>query len=266
MTIKNNILDTLHTKNLKMIPRWQFIVYSILVVLGLVFIFLVTVFFFSLMLFVLSRYGYMYMPFFGFMATLKALSAIPLLLFGATIILLVLIEVISRKYTISFKRPLIVTLLSTTSFVVIVSFIISETSMHDYIHTYAKSRRIDIMSRAYDRPIPFKLKDDMTVVRGEVVATTSTSTSIRLFDGVILTAYASTSLMDRFIQPEIGKDIILLGTFLGDRIEILDIRAAPRATFGRHMGGGKHMHDGVRGSMSNDIGMPIIRVQTGVDK
>lgn len=116
MTIKHTILDTLNTKNLKMIPRWRFVSYSILGVLGMIFIFLAAVFVFSLMLFVLSRYGFMYMPFFGFMATVKALSAIPLLLLFATIVLLVLIEIISRQYTIAFKRPLVVTLLSITSF------------------------------------------------------------------------------------------------------------------------------------------------------
>jgi hypothetical protein len=182
------------------------------------------------------------MPMFGFMATLKALSAIPFLLLLFTILLFIMIEIISRKYTFAFKQPLVVTLLCITLCAAVVSFFISETPMHEYIHDYAKSHRIDMMARAYDRPLPFKQKEDMTVIRGEVVATTSTSTSVMLFDGVILTAYASTSLVDRFIQPEIGKDIVLFGTFLGDTFEILDIREASQMPFGGKMNFRKEMH------------------------
>jgi hypothetical protein len=222
----------------------------------MIFIFLAAVFVFSLMLFVLSRYGFMYMPFFGFMATVKALSAIPLLLLFATIVLLVLIEIISRQYTIAFKRPLVVTLLSITSFAAVVSYIISQTGIHEYIHSYAKLHRLDMMSRAYDRPIPFKPRGDMTVIRGEVVATTSTSTSVRLFDGVVLIAYASTSFNNTFVQPEVGRDIVLFGTFLGDRFEIIDIREAPQMPFGGRVDGRNKMHNDMRNSLNPSI-MPI---------
>lgn len=239
-----------------MIPRWQFIAYSILGALGLLFIFLVVVFVFSLMLFVLSRYGFMYMPFFGFMATVRALSAIPLLLLFVTIVLLVLIEVISCKYSIAFKQPLVVTLLSITLLAAVVSFIISQTSIHEYLHDYAKENHLDMMSRVYDRPIPFREKDDMTIIRGEVVATTSTSTLVRLYDGVVLTAYASTSLLGTFVQPEIGDDIVLFGTFLGDKFEIIGIREAPHMPFGERLGGRHRMHMDMRGDMNTSI-MPL---------
>ena len=244
--IKTKILESVHKNNVTMIPRWKFVLYSSVGIFGIGFTFLVTVFVLSLILFLLSRYGFMYLPFFGFMATMHALQAIPLVLLICTIVLLVLIEVMSRYYSFSFRRPLAVTLLLLTSGVTIVSFIISETPVHEYIRGYAKDHHMDMFARMYDRPLPFDETGAHDVLRGEVIASGSTSTTLRLFDGVTVIAYASTTLVRPLAMPDVGDDVVVFGRITGDDFEMVDVLPAPHSPFGgpMHVRGGD---DGPRG-------------------
>ena len=228
--LKDKIIQTLSSGEIKMIPKWRLILYSFAAILGALFLFLIVVFSFSFIFFVLSRYGFMYLPMFGFMTTLHMLSAIPLLLLLCTVALIFVIELISRKYAFSFRKPLIVTLLSITSLAVVLSFIISITPMHEYMRDYAKEHDIPIVSKAYRRPIPLDSGRDMTVLRGMVVTASSSFITVRLFDGVEVTARASTTL-GGLTLPAVNSDVLLFGSFVNADFEIIEIKNAPRIPF-----------------------------------
>ncbi len=220
--LKTKILHTLSKENIKMIPRWKFVLYSSLGIIGIIFAFLLAVFAGSLFLFVLSKYGFMYMSFFDLITTVRALNLIPILLLVMTVFLLIVIETISRNYTFSFRKPLALTLLLFTSLTVVISFVLSQTGMHQYIRDYAKSHHMDMVSRAYNRPRPWKGENGVTVIRGEVIKTSTTTATVRLFDGSTLTVYASTTA-NGFSKPEVGSDIVIFGKFFGDRFQIMSI-------------------------------------------
>ena len=234
--LKTKILDTVEKNNIRMIPKWKFVLYSVLGMIGIVFVFLLAVFSFSLVLFVVSKSGVMHMPLYGLMTALYALNAIPLLLLLVTIVLLIIIELISQQYSFSFRRPLMVTLLVVTSLAVLVSFAVSQTSMHEYVRDYAKSHRMSMMSRAYERPLPFKNIDGMTVVRGVVEEVSASTTVLRLFDGTLLKTFASTT--GTGMMPEVGEDVVMLGSFSGDRFEVQAIRE-PGTPFNKGQKSGK---------------------------
>jgi uncharacterized BrkB/YihY/UPF0761 family membrane protein len=223
--LKIKILDIVSKENIKMIPRWKFVLYSVLTVVGLFFIFFLAVFTGSLVLFVLSKYGFLDIPFFDFLKTLHALSAIPLLLLFTTVFLLVVIEIISRSYTFTFRKPLGITLLVITSCTVIVSYAVSQTPIHEILRNYARDHNIDMMKRAYDRPRPFARGGDMAVLRGVVTEISTSTILIRTFDGAIRTVYGSTT-NPMFNKFEIGADVVAFGRmheddFQIDRIKVL---------------------------------------------
>jgi hypothetical protein len=234
--LKTKILHTVKHNNIAMIPRWKFVLYSVLGIVGIIFIFFLAVFVLSLIFFVLSRYGFMYLPFFGFLATLHALRAIPLLLLVCTIVLLVIIELISRSYSFSFRRPLAVTLLILTSCAVVASFFVSELGIHDYVRGYARNHHIVMMERMYERPLPLgRVQGDIGILRGEVVTSTPTTTVLRLFDGATVVAYASTTRGDYFIVPSVGDDVMIFGNTIDGHFEIMNIRTTPVPPFGYRM-------------------------------
>ncbi len=228
--LKDKIIQTLSSGEIKMIPKWRLVLYSLAAILSVLFLFLIVVFSFSFIFFVLSRYGFMYLPMFGFMTTLHMLSAIPLLLLLCTVALLFIIELISRRYAFSFRKPLIITLLVITSSAVLLSFLVSITPMHEYMRDYAKEHNIPIVSRAYRRPIPLDGGRDMTVLRGTVVTASSSFITVRLFDGVEVTARASTTL-GALTLPVENSDVLLFGIFVNGDFEIVEIKNAPRIPF-----------------------------------
>jgi hypothetical protein len=251
--LKTKILHIVSKENIKMIPRWKFVLYSTLGIIGIIFAFLLALFTGSLVLFVLSKYGFLDMSFFDFIGTLHALNAIPALLLVATVLLLILIEVISRNYTFSFRRPLGITLLAITSVTVVISFAISKTGVHEIIRDYARSHHLDIMSRAYDRPRDFRREDGMTVVRGLVIETSTTTATVRIFNGDMLVVEGTTT-GEGFSKPEVGSDVVVFGKFNGKIFEVTSIRVAtPPSMSGKR-------REGFNGEapMNNTMGMPPV--------
>jgi len=225
--LKSKILETVKNNDIRMIPKWKFVLYSSLGVVGILFTFLIVIFVMSLGLFVFSKYGLMDMPVFGFIHVINMLRAIPILLLLCTIVLLVLIEALSIKYAFAFRRPLAVTLLVITSIAVCVSFFISQTPLHSYIRDYMRSNNYDMVTRVYDRPsMPFA-RYGTEVLRGEVDAISPTSIVLQLFDGSLVVAYASTTITSangvNIHNLKIGDDIILLGTFVGSSSDTFEI-------------------------------------------
>ena len=86
--------------------------------------------------------------------------------------------------------------------------------MHEYVHGYAKDHNIEMMRRVYDRPLPFRpLSGGRDVLRGEVIEVTASGTTLRLFDGTTITAYASSSLNSSVTLPEVGDTVVIFGVF-----------------------------------------------------
>lgn len=235
-----------------MTPRWKFVLYAALGLLGMGFFFFLAIFTFSLVIFVLSKYGFLHLPFFEFMGALHALNVIPVVLLVVTILLLAIIELISRSYSFSFRRPLGVTLLAVTSLAILVSFGISMTNVHEYVRDYARDHRLGFVSQAYDRPVPLKQRNGITAIRGMVIATTSSSVSLKLFDGNTFVGFSSTtSIFSSSLM--LGADVVMFGTFMGDNFTIQEIREAPRQPFKR--ASNKKEGNGPR----NEINRPLMR-------
>ncbi len=242
--IKTTILETLQKDTLHMIPKWKFVLYSSLGIIGLIFTFLLTVFIVSLILFVLSRYGLLHMPFFEFMGALQALTVIPIVLLLVAVILLVLLEVCSRYYSFSFTLPLSVTLLILMCVVAGSSYLVSQTQVHDYARDYADRNHLNMMVQAYDRPVPFKKINGLDVLRGEVVATSTDSVTIEMLNGTAIVAYGTSSdTVANFVPPLLDTDIIILGNFIQGRFIITNMRSAGDMPFGKY----KRTHHYIQG-------------------
>ncbi len=228
--LKTKIIETLTKGDIKMIPKWRLVLYSLGFLASVSFLFLVAVFALSLIFFLLSRYGFMYLPIFGFMTTIHMLRAVPPLLLLCTVVLLVIIEIVSRRYAFSFRRPLALTLLFTTSLAVVFSFFIGITPMHEYIRDYAEEHDIKVMSDAYRRPLPLRVDGDITVLRGNVLTSSTSFITLELFDGVEVRAYASTTRND-IVLPQTGSDVLLFGNFVSGDFVIAEIKNAPNIPF-----------------------------------
>lgn len=233
--LKNIILDTVKKQNIRMIPKWKFVLYSFLGVFSIIFLFIISTFLLSLIFFVLSRYGFMDMPLFGFVHSLETLRAVPLPLFICAVFLLIVTESLARHYSFSFKRPLLITLFGAVALVTLSSFVISRTPIHEYVEEYAKKHHLGMVSRAYDRPMPFrKQREGMDVVRGEIIERVGGTLTLKLFDGKLVTAHGTTTVPFEGIPPfaATGDDVVLLGNFKDGIFEIENMRPSSKKLFG----------------------------------
>lgn len=231
--IKQHIEEMVHKSGVKMIPRWKFVLYSSLGIVGLIFTFFALIFITSLILFLLSKYGFLYLPFFGFGAALHGVTAIPGLLVTLGIVLVILVELLARHYSFSFKKPLLVTISVIVLGATLIGYAVSLTSFHEVVRDYARKGHMGGgMMHAYDRPLPFKKEKGMTVVRGVVIATTSTTFSVQAYDEEVTMVFAS-STDDKFVFPMIGDDILVFGKVNDGKFEVIGVRARP--SFERHL-------------------------------
>lgn len=225
-TIKSTILEFVEKNNITMIPRWKIILYSLLGIGGLFFTFLALVFMVSLIVFVLSKYGFIYMPLFGMGALTESLQALPLLLFICTLALICLVEILARRYAFSFRKPVLITLLGVTLIATFIGFLVALSPLHTEVRSYARDHKIGFVLRQYDRPGP----RDATMLRGVVIATTSGAVTIQLFNDATTTVYASTT-REQIMLPALGDDVIVFGRMVGGTFEAVGIRQAPRLPF-----------------------------------
>lgn len=229
-TIKNKILDIVESKKITMIPRWKFVLYSLLALSTLCFSFLLLLFVVSLVMFLFARYGFMYLPMFGFEATLHAITGIPVMLSLFGLLLALLTEVISRQFSFSFRKPLLVTLCSIVGAALVVGYFVSITPLHTMMRGYAKERHFERFNRLYEHPPHDEWHEGRAVLRGEVIATSTGSLTLSLFNSMVRMVYA-TGTGDSFEKVELGDDVIVFGIIHNDRFEVIKLRSSPEMLF-----------------------------------
>lgn len=234
--IKNKILDIVENKNLEMIPRWKFFLLTSLAVFGLIFSFLLLLFVISLILFILLKYGFMYLPLFGFGAISHMVTGIPVILAASGLLLVVIVELLSKHFAFSFKKPVMTTLLLIIVSAFVIGFAITLTPFHRVMHGYVRNNHMDGFTRMYERTSSEGGRQGMAVLRGEVVSTTTDTLTLSLFGDALSMVYA-TSAGEQFTSLGIGDDIVVFGIMSNGRFEVLQIREAPLLPFEKRRAG-----------------------------
>lgn len=180
--IKDSLLENIERNKVHIIPKWRFVLYTVLAATGLLFAFLGLVFVISFVIFLLTKYGVIYMPLFGFGALLHGLASIPLTLLFLGVILIIVTELAAKTFAFSFKRPVIVTVLSVMIVATVAGCFVNLTPLHDNIREYGRNGNMGGIMHAYDRPMPFGDEMGQTIERGIVIATSTAGFVLQRFD------------------------------------------------------------------------------------
>lgn len=227
--LKETILHKVTHDSISMIPRWKFVMYSLLFIFASLFVAGVVIFCLSLFLFVLSSHGMLHLSFFDFVAMLMTIKVLPALLLIFTLILVGVLHMIARRYTVAFRWPLLSVFLLISMVAVALSYFVSETPLHTHVRNFARGHHVGMMEHMYDRPHDI-LPGRPDVIRGEVLSVASSSFRIRAFDGKEFLVNASRteeyspSLLS---QLQAGDDVTVFGSFTqdGDTFDMLLLRA-----------------------------------------
>jgi hypothetical protein len=131
----NDIIEKI--KELKMRPKWHFIIESALIVALFVLIFLLTLFITTLFLFYLRRFGIFFGP-------------LPLILFFLAVIFIVVAEILVNHYALAYHKPVIYSLIIIVLFVVVFGFLLDMARIHERM----EEKNVPMIRRIYRMPPP----------------------------------------------------------------------------------------------------------------
>jgi hypothetical protein len=148
-SIKDQVMEAIKRGQVKMRPRWHFVLRASLFFTGLTIVSMALVYLASFIIFFFQRTGAISVPVFGFRGIISFLFSLPWLLILFGIIFVVLLELLIRRYSFAYRRPLLYSLLGIIVFASLVGFVVSKTSLHRGFFARAQERKLPIAGPLY---------------------------------------------------------------------------------------------------------------------
>jgi hypothetical protein len=149
--LKDEILQEIETRNIKMRPKWQFVLYSSAAILAGIVLWLTVIYVASFIVFVLDYSGVWFVPNLGGNGWYHFLLSVPWILIILLISLFLLLEYIIKRSSFSYRRPLIYSILITIFLIVIGTYSISKTSLHLALLKSAEKNNLPVAGPMYRR-------------------------------------------------------------------------------------------------------------------
>jgi hypothetical protein len=151
LDLRDEILQEIEEKHIKMRPKWQFVLYSMVAILAGIVLWLTLIYVASFIVFILDYNGVLVLPNLGDKSWFYFLLSLPWLLIILIIILFYLLEYIVKRFSLSYRRPLIYSILITVFLIVVGTYSISKTSLHRALLDSAEKDRLPIAGPLYRR-------------------------------------------------------------------------------------------------------------------
>ncbi len=149
------IIEKIKAGEVVMRPRWHFACQTIFWTLGLIVVSLVALYLTSFLMFVLHSSGMRFMPLFGYRGIAFAVISSPWVLISATFLFVAVLYVLVRKFSFSYRKPVVYSLLATVFGVLLVSTMIHFLEIHSRMYTFSERHSIPGISKMYQSlPLP----------------------------------------------------------------------------------------------------------------
>jgi hypothetical protein len=136
--IKATIMQKIRAGEMRMRPRWQFVLQSALLVLGSVTVGLAVLYLASLFVFASRLNGAFYAPSFGVMGLLPFLRAMPWVLIALALLFIAALELLVRHFAFAYRQPLLYSALGVIAFSIVGTSLVLETALHDRLEARAE--------------------------------------------------------------------------------------------------------------------------------
>ena len=110
--ISEKVLDTIKARDLKMRPRWYFILRDVLGVVAIVIVLLMAVYLASFIVFVLHQNGAWFVPVFGLDGWFALFNALPWMLILLSAAFIIILAVLVKRYDFAYQWPMVYSILA----------------------------------------------------------------------------------------------------------------------------------------------------------
>lgn len=221
-SLREEVLQSIKNGRIKMRPKWQFVLETLLFISGAALLLFATVYLFGFVIFSLRQTGAWFGPGYGSRGWFAFFNAMPWLLIFLSVIFIAALEIFIKHRTLAYRTPLIFSVLAIVLLALIGGGLTAD--LHRDPFYSARENRLPFAGGMYRRYGMPPLKD---VRRGVVVATTTNG-----FEFSEMRGQTSTILLskDTRLSPncriEPGQALVVFGEEMPDGIRAFGIREA----------------------------------------
>lgn len=220
--LRRSVVDAIKKGTVQMRPRWHFVLLSALTVIGAVIGLLVLIYMASLSVFFLHDSGAWFVPSFGGRGWFSFLRSIPWLLILLTVIFAGLLEILVRRYTFVYRKPLLLSALGIVALVLLGGFLFAATPFHRQMQFFASHHQLP-PPLAFIYGAPFRMPPPPDVYHGVILATTTSGFVLDDQNGAGTTTVLinGQTRLPYGIDFSVGTEVVVVG----DRIGSSTVRA-----------------------------------------
>lgn len=221
-SIRDNILKSIEAGRVTMKPKWHFVLRTSLLVIGIVLAVLALLYLISFIIFILHQTGSWFVPAFGMRGLTEFLLSFPWLMFVLAGLFILVLEILVRRYSFGYRKPLLYTILGIVVLVGAGGFIVAQTSFHRGLFDQARLEHLPFGGSLY-REYGTPHRDN--VVIGSITAIQADGYILQdrrdeIFQ--IITSDDTEYANDDDIQ--VGDSIVVFGNRDSNSIQALNIR------------------------------------------
>ena len=154
-SLRERVLGVIETGQAVMRPKWHFILKGALLIVGGVILSLALIYVASLVVFASRQGGAWFVPAFGPQGWFAFMVSLPWILIILSGLFIILLEVLVRRYSFAYRRPLLYSVLGIVVLVLLGSVVVAKTSFHGKFMRFASEHRLpgaDQIYRQYGEP------------------------------------------------------------------------------------------------------------------
>jgi hypothetical protein len=222
--LKENILAKIKSGELDMKPKWFFVGKSLLNLIGITIIFILAVYFLSFILFILRETGVMFIPGMGLHGFMYFITASPWLLVLLVGLFLGVLYVLVTKFSFSYRRPLVYSLVGIVLFVIVMAATLHELGMHRRLQTFVERHEVPGMMPLYKGSR--ERREEITF--GKILRVDTTSFVLQSDDAVeFVVQFGDETKLSRAVQLVPGAQVVVFGVTNGSSITAFGIAPLP---------------------------------------
>lgn len=223
--LQDRILGAIKKGEVVMRPRWHFVLKTILAILGVTMVSLVLVYLTSLIIFGLRESGIIFAPGFGFRGILIFARSLPWILIVLVGILLIVLELLVKKYSFAYRRPIVISAFGMLAVVCVTGWVLTRTTLHGAIMERAERFNIPVVGPAYRGIREPKFKDAEV---GKIMVLNAKGFDMEtLHKEVIIVSITPHTRILRHVQLDPGDYVMVIGPRIGNIVEAFGVREIP---------------------------------------
>lgn len=147
--LKDNIIKKIEAGQVAMRPKWQFVLKTLLMFIGVLLIAFSLVYIVSYIVFVLKYTGAAYGPMMGTQGALVFLFSAPWTLIALALLFIIILEILVQKFSFGYRKPLLYSALGIIAVATLGTLILLQTPLHQRIQEKSEKGGVPLLGKIY---------------------------------------------------------------------------------------------------------------------